>query len=48
MGMSCDMVQPHLATSTLEMANLSLTFLNFGEYLIVASAKVIVADMPFL
>jgi hypothetical protein len=45
MGLNCDMVQPPVATFKLEMANLSLTFLVFGEYQVVASAKLIVGDV---
>jgi len=43
-GLNCDMVQPAVATSKLEMAKFSLTFLTFGEYIVVASTKLIAGD----
>jgi hypothetical protein len=45
MGLNCDMVLPAVATSKLEMAKFSLTFLTFGEYIVVASTKPIVGDV---
>ena len=38
-GLSCDMVQPALASSNLEMAKFSLTSLIFGEFKVVALTK---------
>lgn len=45
MGLNCDMVLPAVATSKLEMAKFSLTFLTFGEYTVVASTKPIDGDV---
>lgn len=39
------MVHPALAGSKLEMAEFSLTFLTFGECLVVASAEPIAGDV---
>ena len=44
-GRNCGMVHPALAESKLEMAKFSLTFLTFGEYLVVALAKPIAGDV---
>ena len=38
-GLNCDMVQPAIVASKLEMAKFSLIFLTFGVYLVVASTK---------
>lgn len=38
-GLNCDMVQPAVAASKLEMAKFSLTFLTFRKYVVVASTK---------
>ena len=43
-GLNCDMVHPAVAASKLEMAEFSLTFLTFGEYIVVASTKLIAGD----
>jgi len=45
LGRNCGMVHPALADSKLEMAKFSLTFLTFGEYLVVALAKPIAGDV---
>ena len=44
-GLNCDMVQPAIVTSKLEMAKFSLTFLTFAVYLVVASTKLIAGDV---
>jgi len=45
MGLNCDMVLPAMATSKLEMAKFSLTFLIFVEYIVVASSRPIAGDV---
>ena len=45
LGRNCGMVHPALAGSKLEMAEFSLTFLTFGECLVVASAEPIAGDV---